>query len=97
MRRAMTWVYCEPKSRIRIFECFGGAAVFIWLRMRLGNAVFAGWIANVSLFGDDLALTGDAALQLRLHFSTTALFERIRATTSKRRARDRDQDRQGPH
>src|SRR6266404_7964726 len=29
MRRAMTWVYCEPKSRIRIFECFGGAAVFM--------------------------------------------------------------------
>src|SRR5436309_12805763 len=27
-RRAMTWVYCEPKSRIRIFECFGGAEVF---------------------------------------------------------------------
>src|SRR2546427_13270203 len=24
----MTWVYCEPKSRIRIFECFGGAEVF---------------------------------------------------------------------
>src|SRR5438094_5972664 len=24
----MTWVYCEPKSRVRIFECFGGAEVF---------------------------------------------------------------------
>src|SRR5947207_6662818 len=28
-RRAMTWVYCEPKSRMRIFECLGGAAVFM--------------------------------------------------------------------
>ena len=24
MRRAMTWVYCDPKSRMRILECFGG-------------------------------------------------------------------------
>src|ERR1700736_1254200 len=29
MRRAITWVYCEPKSRIRILECFGAAAVFM--------------------------------------------------------------------
>src|SRR5207244_1121994 len=28
MRRPMTWVYCEPKSRMRIFECFGGDSVF---------------------------------------------------------------------
>ena len=65
--------------------------------MRLGNAMFAGWIADVSFFGDDFSLAGDAALQLGLNFSTTALFERICATTSKRRARDRDQDRHGPH
>lgn len=65
--------------------------------MRLGNAVFAGWIARVSLFGDDFSLAGDAALQLRLNFSTTALLERIGATAGKRRARDHEQDRQGPH
>ena len=47
--------------------------------MRLGNAVFAGWIARVSFFGDDFPLAGDAALQLRLNFSTTSLFERIGA------------------
>jgi hypothetical protein len=65
--------------------------------MRLGNAVFAGWIARLSLFGNDLSLPGDAALQLRLNFSTTALFERIGATAGKRHARDHEQDRQGPH
>ena len=28
MRRAITWVYCDPKSRMRIFECLVGVAVF---------------------------------------------------------------------
>jgi hypothetical protein len=32
--------------------------------MRLGNAVFAGGIARVSLFRNDLSLAGNAALQL---------------------------------
>jgi hypothetical protein len=32
--------------------------------MRLGNAVFAGWVARISFFGDDFSLAGDAALQL---------------------------------
>ena len=27
MRRAMTWVYCEPKSRMRIFECADGVDI----------------------------------------------------------------------
>ncbi|MEY2543572.1 MAG: hypothetical protein QOE81_1033 [Verrucomicrobiota bacterium] len=48
--------------------------------MGLGNAVFAGWIAWVSLFGDNISLAGDAALQLRLNVSATSLFERISAT-----------------
>jgi hypothetical protein len=47
--------------------------------MRLGNAVFAGGIAGLSLFGDDLALTSDSALQLRLHFLTASVFDRISA------------------
>ncbi len=65
--------------------------------MRLGNAVFARWIARVSLFGNDLSLPGNAALQLRLHFLTASLFERIGATAGKRCACDHEQDRQGPH
>jgi hypothetical protein len=65
--------------------------------MRLGNAMFAGWIAGLSLFGNDLSLAGDAALQLRLNFFTTSLFERIGATADKRCTRDHEQDRQGLH
>jgi hypothetical protein len=61
--------------------------------MRLWDAVFAGWIAGLSLFGDDFALTSDAALQLRLNVSTTSLFERIGATARERRAADHEQDR----
>jgi hypothetical protein len=48
--------------------------------MSLRDGVFAGWIARLSFFGDDFSLAGDAALQLRLNFSTTSLFERIGAT-----------------
>jgi hypothetical protein len=65
--------------------------------MRLGNAVFAGWIVRLSFLGADPALTGDAALQLRLNFVATALLERIGATARERCARDHKQDRQGPH
>ena len=65
--------------------------------MSLWYAVFAGWIAGLSLFGHDLALTGDATLQLRLHLLTASLFERIGATAHERRARDCEQDQQGPH
>jgi hypothetical protein len=32
--------------------------------MRLGNAVFAGWIARVTLLRNKLSLAGNAALQL---------------------------------
>jgi len=48
--------------------------------MRLWYGVLARWIARLALFGDDLALTGDATLQLRLHLLTASLFERIGAT-----------------
>ena len=65
--------------------------------MSLRHAVFGGGIAGLSLFGADLALAGDAALQLRLHFLTASLFERISASASNQHAADRDQDRQGPH
>jgi hypothetical protein len=65
--------------------------------MCLWNAVFSGRITRVSLFGDKLALTSNAALQLRLNFSTTTLFEWIGATAGERCAADQEQDRQGPH
>jgi hypothetical protein len=65
--------------------------------MSLRDGVFACWIAGLSLFGNDLSLSGDTALQLRLHFSATSLFERIGATAGKRCARDQEKDRQGPH
>src|SRR5260370_24883414 len=97
MRRAMTWVYCEPKSRIRIFECFGGAAVFTWLRVRLRDAVLARWIARLALFGSDLSLARNAALKLSLNFSTASLLERIGATCHQHSERCRKQDRQRRH
>ena len=59
---------------------FRGCGRFHSLRMRLGNAVFDGWVASFALLGADPALTGNAALQLRLNVSTTSLFERIGAT-----------------
>jgi hypothetical protein len=65
--------------------------------MRLRDAVFAGWIAGLSLFGDDLSLTRNAALKLRSHFLTASLFDGIGATAHERRARDCEQDQQGPH
>ena len=76
---------------------FRGCGCFHSLRMRLGNAVFAGWIAGLSLLGADSALTGDAALQLRLNFAAISLFERIGTAAGKRCARDHEEDRQGPH
>jgi hypothetical protein len=53
--------------------------------MRLRNAVFAGWIARIAFFGNNFSLAGDAALQLRLNFSTSSLFERIGATAGEDR------------
>ena len=61
--------------------------------MSLRYGVFAGWIAGLSLFGDDLSLTRNAALKLRSHFLTASLFERISATTGKCCPSDREQDR----
>jgi hypothetical protein len=61
--------------------------------MRLGNAVFGGWIACLALLRNKLSLAGNAALQLRLNFLTASLFERIGATTGKCCASDREQDR----
>jgi len=92
MRRAMTCVYCEPKSRMRIFECADVATVFT-LRMSLRHAVFVRRIARFALFGADLSLAGNTAFQLRLHFLTAPLFERISAATGEHCTADREQDR----
>jgi hypothetical protein len=56
-----------------------------------------GRIAGVALFWADLALTGDAALELRLHFLAGALFKGVSATDRERCERNRAQDRQGSH
>jgi len=59
--------------------------------------MLGGWVARFSLFWAKLPLAGDAALQLRLNFFATSLFERIGASAGDQYAADRDQDRQGPH
>ena len=65
--------------------------------MRLWHGVLARWIARLALFGTDLALAGNAALQSRLDFLTALLLERIGATAGQHRACDHEQERQGPH
>ena len=52
--------------------------------------MFASWIARLSLFGNDLSLAGHAALQLRLNFPTTSLFERISAAAREDCTSDRE-------
>ncbi len=54
-------------------------------------------IASVALFRAKLALTGDAALELRLHFLAGALFKGVSATDRERCECNRDRDRQESH
>jgi hypothetical protein len=61
--------------------------------MRLGNAVFGCRVAGITLLRAELALAGDAALQLGLNFVTASLLDRIGATTCERDRGNRDQDR----
>jgi hypothetical protein len=56
-----------------------------------------GRVADVALFWTELALTGDAALELRLHFLAGALFKGIRATDRERCECNRHQNRRGSH
>jgi Na+/H+ antiporter NhaC len=58
--------------------------------MGLGNAVFAGWIAWLALFGDNISLAGDAALKLGLNVAATSLLERIGASAGDQHAADRE-------
>jgi hypothetical protein len=52
--------------------------------------MFAGWIAWVSLFGDNISLAGDAALKLGLNVAATSLLERISATAREDCTSDRE-------
>ena len=45
------------------------------------TAIVIAVIAGLALFGADLALSGDAALQLRLNLVAASLFEWISAST----------------
>jgi hypothetical protein len=65
--------------------------------MRLGNAVLAGWIARLALFGAELALTGYAPLQLRLNFGAASLLHRISATGDEQSASADEEERPGFH
>jgi len=89
-------VYCDPKSRMRIFECVGRSEVFTFLRMRLRHAMLRRWVVRRSLHRPKRSLTGDAALQLLLHFSSGALFERVRAAAQGQQC-DCERNRKGPH
>ena len=96
MRRAMTCVYCEPKSRIRIFECANGATVFTALRMSLRHAVLAGRIFGRPLDRAERSLPGYAALKLPLYFLRAALFQRISAAARAHPGKD-EQNRHAFH
>jgi hypothetical protein len=91
----MTWVYWDPKSRISIFECFGGDSVFTALGMSLRNSVFAGGIIRSSINRSDGSLAGRAALKLISDFVSAALFQRI--GTPGNDERECADDRQGLH
>ena len=65
--------------------------------MRLRNSVFGGGIAGIALFGTDLSLAGDAALQPGANFLAARLFERIGATDCERREENREEKRPGLH
>ena len=58
--------------------------------MRLGNAMFTGWISRFSLFGANLPATGDSALKLRPHVFATPFFKRICAAAEGEEAADRE-------
>ena len=58
--------------------------------MRLRHAVFAGRISGIAILGDELSLTGNAALKLGLNVAATSLFERIGASAGDQHVADRE-------
>lgn len=65
--------------------------------MRCRHAVFAGWIAGVAFLRHDLALTGNAALQLRSNLLPRPLLKWISAAEGKPGEYNREEKRPGPH
>ena len=84
----MTWVYCEPKSRMRILEWAEAAAVFtgLWmLRVRFGRL-------DVRIIGTidraESSMPGDTALELFARLVHHRFFQRIGTTGRHDRACD---------
>jgi leucyl/phenylalanyl-tRNA---protein transferase len=65
--------------------------------MSLRHAVLVRQISRFAFFGADLSLARNTAFQLRLHFLTAPLFERISAATSEDCTADHEQDRHVLH
>lgn len=65
--------------------------------MRLRDAMFAGRIAGLPFLRTELALPGDSALQLRLNFLTSLLFQGIGATDREDGDENREEERPGLH
>src|SRR5580698_3306049 len=69
-RRAISWVYCAPKSRIRIRCAWMSAAVCVVIFERLGNAVVRRFFGNGHIVYMALADPGVGdphELRLRAH------------------------------
>jgi hypothetical protein len=84
----MTWVYCEPKSRMRILEWAEGGAIFTGLstwRVRLGRFV-VGIIGTIDRA--ESSMPGYPALEFFARFLRERFFQRIGATNGQHRARD---------
>src|SRR4029434_862318 len=96
IRRAMTCVYCEPKSRMRIFECVDLSAIFSALRMSLGYTVLCSRVARRSLQRAECSLAGHSSFKLPLNFLRCALLQWVGAATQSQ-ACDRQQDRHAFH
>jgi leucyl/phenylalanyl-tRNA---protein transferase len=65
--------------------------------MSLRHAVLVRQISRFAFFGADLSLARNTAFQLRLHFLTAPLFERISAATGEDCTADHEQDRHVLH
>src|SRR5262249_41018921 len=96
IRRAMTWVYCDPKSRMRTFECVDLSAIFSALGMSLWDAMLSSRITGRSLQRAERSLTGYPAFKLPLNFLRRALLEGVGAANQSQ-ACDREQDRHAFH
>ena len=83
----MTWVYCEPKSRMRILEWAGGAAVFT---ARVRGSGSGGLIVRIvgTIHRAERAVAGDAALEFFPGLLHHRFFQRIGAAGDQDRARD---------